>query len=145
MTDGLGEASDDLAPGSLFLKKLNAHPKPVGVRYHVGIGTRSFLDARRQAALLIDLKRILTARGAPPAAVRRCVDFLSSDELTDGRGDGAVTVASARLKRADTERTFALNHAELLSLPGDRPEASVVFQWIATQMKWRPKDGVLDD
>jgi hypothetical protein len=45
--DGLGEAADDLEPGSEFLASLNALPRAAGVRYHVGIGTRSYLNAEQ--------------------------------------------------------------------------------------------------
>lgn len=41
VTDGLGEARNDIAPGSRFLEELNAKPRRADVRYTIVAGNRS--------------------------------------------------------------------------------------------------------
>ena len=62
ISDGLGEAADDLAPDSEFLAMLNALPRQGGVRYHVGIGSHSLIAAGEREQLLLDVKRVLVQR-----------------------------------------------------------------------------------
>lgn len=53
-----------------------------------------------------------------------------ADELVDGKADGAVTIDSATIKTVTSVKRFSLCHNELISLPGNRPEASPVFRWL---------------
>lgn len=130
LRDGLGEARVDLMPQSAFLRMLNAHPHPPHVRYHVGIGTRSFLTTEQTAEITRVVQQRLTDPGLSPALRTRWRQIVEAPELAPGQGDGAVSLTSARLPDAASERTFALNHLELISLPGRKPEDSEVFQWI---------------
>ena len=44
MQDGLGEAADDLRPGSEFLTTLNGRQRPpAGVTYHVAAGRKAYV------------------------------------------------------------------------------------------------------
>ena len=51
-------------------------------------------------------------------------------ELHEGRGDGVVSVESARLRCAATERIVPLDHFELLSAPDE------AFRFVKETMKW---------
>ncbi|HUY34052.1 MAG TPA: alpha/beta fold hydrolase [Pirellulales bacterium] len=136
LRDGLGEAAVDLRPGSQFFKTLAAGRRPAGVRYYVAIGRRSFLPDDRRAAIERELTDFFRRRKIPEEIRRAVLDALAGDELRDGRGDGAVAIDSARLKGADGERIFDLNHTELLALPGERPEEAKLFQWVLATLGW---------
>jgi len=130
LNEGLGEARMDLQPGSLFLRTLNAQPRPQNVRYHVGLGTKSFVTADQAEEITQVLQRRLAAPDLPSALRARWQQVRDAPEWVPGQGDGAVSASSAHLPGADHERTFALNHLELKDLPGAKPEESAVFQWI---------------
>jgi len=134
--DGLGEAAQDLRPGSFFLRTLDARRRPAGVRYHVGIGKRGFVDAQGLADLRRSLDNRLQLRGASDLRRARLAGFLhQADALCTGKGDGAVTIASARLLCADSQRTFDLTHIELLQVPEKNPESAPVFRWILETLR----------
>ena len=118
--DGLGEAATDMSPGSAFLKRLNARPRRAGVDYHilagdVGIISRAarasidaqFLAAKRQGGLLGGVTRLAVGNDLS--------DRL--DELTDGAGDGCVSVARSKLEGVTDHVTIHANHAELIRAP----------------------------
>lgn len=118
--DGLGEAANDMTPGSAFLKVLNGRPRRPEVAYHILAGDSAFLApparrqieeraeaARRQAGLLGGLARF--AVGADLS------DRL--DEVTDGSGDGCVSVARTKLDGVGDHVVIHANHAELIRAP----------------------------
>jgi pimeloyl-ACP methyl ester carboxylesterase len=131
--DGLGEAAADLRPDSEFLKALNARKRPVaGVTYHVvagrkGLVPKSVLAAAQLAAAKVDNKDLRDP----------LVAILKSPEFQDGLGDGVVTIESALLTGVESRQTFELNHLQLVSLPGEPPEACEVFQWIMKILDWK--------
>lgn len=130
LQDGLGEARVDLTPQSAFLRRLNAFPRPRDVRYHVGIGTKSFLSAEQTTRLHDVLRQRLADPDLSPKLRARWQPLIAAAELVPGQGDGAVSLGSAHLGDVASERTFALHHLDLIRLPEDRPEESDVFQWI---------------
>lgn len=120
--DGLGEAAADMTPGSDFLKTLNGRPRRVGVPYHILAGDVAFLPpstrrqiedqvtlARKQGGLLGNLVRVATGDG------HNLSDRL--DEVTDGSGDGCVSVARTRLAGVSDHVVIHANHAELIRAP----------------------------
>ncbi len=132
--DGLGEAADDLRPGSEFLTALNARPRPPeGVTYHCAAGAKSpvprpVLCAAQAAAARMTL-------GKPRDEL---VALLTLPELDSDSGDGAVAIEAALLPGVEDRRTFELTHLQLVTLPGDRPENCEVFQWIVGALDWEP-------
>jgi len=137
--DGLGEAAQDLKPGSVFLRTLDAKRRPSSVRYHAAVGCRGFLAPDDLAALRQQLDRRLQQRGASELQRAQLAGFLSqADALCTGRGDGAVTIASATLPGADSQRTFDLTHVELLHVPEQQPDSAPVFQWILEIFRSQP-------
>lgn len=134
---GLGEASADLRPGSRFLAELNRQPRPGRVRYHLAIGSRAILTDRECAAVKQDLARFLDARDVPASRRERLLTLIACDELRTGKGDGAVTIRSATLPGAASRKVFDRSHAELLSLPGGRPERNEVFVWMLDVLGWK--------
>jgi len=128
LADGLGEAADDLLPGSDFLKEINARPRRAGVGYHILAGDRGFLTpaARRRIELQVGSAKV--AGGLFGGLARLAGGDLSErlDALTDGLGDGAVSVAATRLEGVADHRTIHANHLELIRAPLLFPEPGPV-------------------
>jgi len=91
--DGAGEAKIDLLPGSLFLESLNARPDPKGVKMMIIAGIASpWGKDEIENFVTTARKRIPTSR---QENLREFETFLHS--MTEGLGDGLVTVDSTRL------------------------------------------------
>jgi pimeloyl-ACP methyl ester carboxylesterase len=129
--DGLGEAADDLRPGSLFLTQLNKQLPPPDVRYRVAIGNRGFMTEDQAVRVMTELESALTRRGVSATRRAEILGKLGQvEELQHGRGDGAVSVKSARLKGAGVEKIFDVNHLQFLPIPAADPASNEVFRWI---------------
>ena len=119
LSDGLGQAAQDMLPGSTFLKKLNLRPRRLGLAYHIIAGDRGFLTqvSRAQIEGRIDLlKRNSGIFGRlTQTATADLPDLL--DELTDGTGDGCVSIERTRLEGVADHVTIHANHAELIRAP----------------------------
>jgi pimeloyl-ACP methyl ester carboxylesterase len=119
LSDGLGQAAEDMLPGSPFLKEMNRHSRRQGLPYHIMAGDRGFLtrEARAQTQGRIDL--VTRNSGIfgrlTQAATTDLPDLL--DELTDGTGDGCVSVERTRLAGVADHVTIHANHAELIRAP----------------------------
>jgi pimeloyl-ACP methyl ester carboxylesterase len=98
LRDGLGEAGIDLLPDSVFLTRLERCERNPNVAYHLVLGTRAPLDRVMLATVGgLVLSRFARLDGSEillPKARRFVADL---DELIDGSGDGAVSVARGRL------------------------------------------------
>ncbi len=98
LEDGLGEAGGDLLPGSVFLTRLSQFPRNPRVRYHLVLGTRSVLTEAQLAAVRAGAKSQLDGHRATRLLEPKLTSWLMDlDELVDGRGDGAVSVARGEL------------------------------------------------
>ena len=140
--DGVGLAADDMTPGSGYLAALNANGRRVGVRYHLLAGDVAYLDAegRRRFEAIAGTRGLLGGFGK----------FLSSglsnslDEITDGLGDGCVSVASTRLEGVTDHQVIHANHLELIRAPLLYPEPGPVAS-MPDLLRWlgedRPKGG----
>ena len=51
LSDGLGQAAEDMLPGSVFLKRLNARPRRPGIAYHILAGDSGFLTREGRAQI----------------------------------------------------------------------------------------------
>ncbi len=107
--DGAGEAKIDLLPRSQFLRTLNERPHPKGVQMLVIAGIASpwneddvhrFIDFARDRSPTADGKTL-----------RNLEAFLKS--MSDGLGDGLVTVESTRLDGVD-HRTVRGTHLSMI-------------------------------
>lgn len=136
LAEGLGEAGVDLRPGSEILKKLATTARPPGVRYHVVLGTKGLVERHELPALEAEFRRFVKRKRLPLEEEECVLKQLSSlYEIVHGLGDGAVTVASARLPGAKTTLTCASNHLDLVEGGGDSP----VFRHVLHTLGW-PKD-----
>jgi pimeloyl-ACP methyl ester carboxylesterase len=116
--DGLGEAGGDLLPGSVCLQRLAARGRNPKVKYHIVLGTRSVLSEeelqRLRDRLRTRLERGRLGRLVKPRLERWAADL---DELVDGRGDGAVSVARGGLEGVEPV-LVPLDHIGLVRLRG---------------------------
>jgi len=132
--DGLGEAAEDLKPGSKFLLALNGQRRAAGVRYHTILGNKSILSEAERSALETEWLRISQQRKVPELTRTRILEMLQAPELKDRSGDGAVSLTSARLSDVQSEKVFELDHMQLL-IPAEPTSAdSDVFGWIIHQL-----------
>ena len=107
--DGAGEAKIDLLPGSRFLTELNARPHPAGLDMLIIAGVTSPWKES-------DIKRwVKDMREKVPKESQKWVDMLGENmiAMTDGLGDGLVTVESARLEGV-SHRTVDGNHLSMI-------------------------------
>ena len=119
LSDGLGQAAEDMLPGSPFLKELNRRPRRQGLPYHIVAGDRGFVtrEGKSQIEGRIDLvTRNSGIFGRLTQAATADVPALL-DELSDGTGDGCVTVERTRLEGVVDHLTIHANHAELIRAP----------------------------
>jgi pimeloyl-ACP methyl ester carboxylesterase len=128
LSEGLGEAADDMVPGAAFLKRLNARPRRSGVAYHILAGDAGFLTQTGRQKLEAQLRTATRAVGVFGKLARLATPNLDAvlDELTDGTGDGAVSVRSTRLDSVTDHVTIHSNHVELIRGPMLYPDPGPV-------------------
>lgn len=124
-TDGRGEAGDDLAPDSPFLKQLNARPRRAGVEYTIIAGDQHMVA--RWIAEAVDC----TKQSIPKKhwwGVRQTVSGLEKAEhkLREqrGRSDGVVSVESTRLAGVNDLVIVKADHNALVMSMGTNPPAA---------------------
>lgn len=147
LSDGIGQAADDLLPGSAFLARLNGGPRPAAVPYHILAGDRGVItrDVREQAQAQLEaaarqggFMSLLTR-----AASREVAPLL--DEMADGSGDGCVAVERTRLPGVHDHETIHANHAELIRAPllypdpGPVPCMPHVLRWLNADLPPRAR------
>jgi pimeloyl-ACP methyl ester carboxylesterase len=119
LSDGLGQAAEDMLPGSPFLTGLNRRPRRQGLSYHIIAGDRGFLTREGRAQIEGRIDLVTRNSGIfgrlTQAATADLPDLL--DELTDGTGDGCVSLERTRLEGVDDHVTIHANHAELIRAP----------------------------
>ncbi len=107
--DGAGEAKIDLLPGSLFLTTLNQRPHPQGVEQLIIAGVISpwsESDVEKWPDTIAPYLPVV-----PKGQLEALSDSLMS--VTNGLGDGLVTVASTRLPGV-AHRTVAGTHLSMI-------------------------------
>lgn len=109
--DGLGEAADDMVPGSSFLADLNARPRNPDVRYTIFLGTCASVTEGEMKWM----RTALQETGGQCPGLRDCTgrfDELLSDmeELVEGKGDGVVALKRGRLDGVDDVIELPFGH-----------------------------------
>jgi pimeloyl-ACP methyl ester carboxylesterase len=145
LSEGLGEAADDLSPGSPFLKALNARPRRAGVSYHILAGDAGFLTPELRGRVEGQYTAISRGAGLIGNMARFALRDLPAqlDELTYGFGDGCVSVKSTVLEGVADHKTIHANHVELirgpLLYPDPGPVAGMPFILESLNGTPRPK------
>jgi len=119
LSDGLGQAAEDMLPGSAFLNGLNRRPRRQGVAYHILAGDRGFLTGEGRVQLEARLELVTSNAGILGRVTKLATADMPVllDELTDGTGDGCVAVERTRLDGVADHVTIHANHAELIRAP----------------------------
>lgn len=142
LSDGLGEAAEDMRPGSVFLKTLNGRPRQKGVKYHILAGDAGFLSRPARGQVETQFKTITKNAGVLGGLTRLAVPDLPAqlDELTDGRGDGCVAIRSTMLDGVDDFEVLHANHVELIRGPLLYPEPGPVacMPWLLKRVGPKP-------
>ncbi len=128
LSDGIGEAADDLLPDSPFLKALNARPRRAEVAYHILAGDSGFITPETRKRIETQARSLQKASGLLGNLTSLALGDLPSqlDEITDGTGDGCVSVASTRLEGVTDRKVLHANHVELIRGPLLFPEPGPV-------------------
>jgi pimeloyl-ACP methyl ester carboxylesterase len=116
--DGLGEAADDLCPGSEFLHELNSRPRNPRVRYSILLGT----GARIEEEQLMWVRESICEKLAKLPGGERSADRLAEilndiDELVAGKGDGVVAVKRGRLDGVSDTLIMPFGHLAVTGEP----------------------------
>jgi pimeloyl-ACP methyl ester carboxylesterase len=139
--DGLGEACEELQPNSPFLTNLNQCQRAPGVRYTIFAGNQGPLPPLAQLVsgiAISELQRgaVRTSGNEASVIVEQTLDclreLLQSDELAQGRGDGAVSVESARLAGVNDFRVVPINHTHWCEV--ERPAVADLVRKIARKI-----------
>jgi pimeloyl-ACP methyl ester carboxylesterase len=139
--DGLGEAAGDMTPGSAFLRRLNSRPRRAGVAYHIVAGNTGLLNAPTRRQIEAQIAAAKRQAGLLGGLVRFAAGSALSDqldEISDGTGDGCVSVARTKLEGVTDHVTIHANHAELIRAPllftDDGPVACMPYL-----LRWLPR------
>ena len=120
VSDGLGEATADVSPGSVFLDRLNAHPRNTNVRYTILLGTSGPMEVDEMDSLRTTVREYTDNN--------RFMRFVSSklnnalndlDEVVNGKGDGAVSCERGKLADVDDVIELPFSHASVLNPNAD--------------------------
>lgn len=111
IVDGLGEAADDMVPGSTFLTDLNARPRNPKVHYSIFLGTCASVSEGEMKWM----RTALQETGGNCPGLRDCTgrfDNLLADmeELVEGKGDGVVALKRGRLSGVDDVIELPFGH-----------------------------------
>lgn len=121
----------DLAPNSALVRRLERQVPPPGVRYHSLIGQKGFVPKDQLPKLVREWERQVERLRLDPHDERKAKSLPERlGELHEGRGDGIVSIESARLRGARTERVVSLDHIELLSKPDE------AFRYMKQTLGW---------
>jgi pimeloyl-ACP methyl ester carboxylesterase len=119
LSDGLGQAAQDMLPSSPFLTKLNRRPRRPGVPYHILAGDRGFLTQEARGQLEARIALVNDNAGIFGRVTKLATADMPAllDELSDGTGDGCIAVERTRLDGVTDHVTIHANHAELIRAP----------------------------
>jgi len=141
LSDGAGEAAEDLMPGSVFLSRLNRRPLATSIHYTIIAGRMSPIDESSVSSLTSKARAIAEKSDAPAwlkkwiaKADKQTTVFV--DELVRGIGDGCVTIDSAQLDGVEDFVVLEANHVSLIInlLPEQRnipPAIPIVLERLA--------------
>lgn len=117
--DGLGEAAKDMTPGSSFLAELNRRPRRGGVAYHILAGDSGLVTKATRKQVQSQIESLRNGKGLMAGLARAATADMEArlDEVSDGSGDGCVSVARTRLEGVRDHVTIHANHAELIRAP----------------------------
>jgi pimeloyl-ACP methyl ester carboxylesterase len=150
LSDGLGQAAQDMLPGSAFLKQLNRRTRRLDTPYHILAGDRGFLTREGRAQIEGRIDLLTRNTGIFGRLTQTATADLPGllDELTDGTGDGCVSVERTRLEGVADHVTIHANHAELIRAPLLFPDPGPVacmpdlLRWLKAELERGERSGM---
>ena len=141
INDGLGEACEELVPQSGFLRELNSRARATHVRYSIIAGTGGLISPliRLASSVAIRETKDRTRIDSLPNAsdlLARADELLLSDEFAQGMGDGAVSVASARLDGVSDFSLAPVHHGEWAQV--EKPSVQALVKTVARLLSRTP-------
>jgi hypothetical protein len=120
VADGLGEAGNDLIPGSEFLTTLNARDRNPRIKYSIFLGSHAAVSSGERDLLRWALRRSLDEFDEVPGSAQE-LDALvvDLDELVEGQGDGVVALKRGRLDGVDDVVVLPFDHLSCTDEPED--------------------------
>ena len=116
VTDGLGEATADLQPHSVFLDRLNNHPRNPEVQYTILLGSAGPMDEGEMEELRATLRDYTDGNRYFRFATSKFNGAVTNlDEVVQGKGDGAVSVESGQLDDVSDVVVLPFAHASILN------------------------------
>lgn len=106
----VGTAKDELKINSVLLQELAARPRAAGVRYSIIAGSGGPVSATWVDASFLVSDLFLSDQPDVKAALDSAREIASLDEWTKGRGDGVVSVESAKLSGVSDFVTLPFGH-----------------------------------
>jgi hypothetical protein len=118
--DGLGEAADDLTPGSLFLTQLNRQKRNAAVEYSILLGTGGPLSEKSVERLRMFISEQGERNRVTRILSKKALALLEDvDEVIEGKGDGAVAVQRGRLDGVEDVVVVGFAHTQLMDGVGE--------------------------
>ncbi|MEQ8208351.1 MAG: alpha/beta fold hydrolase [Lacipirellulaceae bacterium] len=126
VVDGLGEAADDLVPGSPFLTELNSRPRNPDVRYTIFLGTAATMSNEEMRWI----RKAIRKTGSKLPGIRGSANRLEKlleemDEVVEGRGDGIVSVERGKLAGVDDVIVLPFGHLSVTDAATSDPVRQV--------------------
>ena len=128
-SDGLGEGAIELLPESDFLQRVARHKPQKSEIWFCIAGDRGPVKRIDSAKLQAQLDGIVANASVSARTKSHLNSFFHSQELNDGMGDGAVTVASAVAPWAFESRVFREDHLSLLQTRDSKGKKTECFSW----------------
>ncbi len=124
LTDGTGQATDDLKPGSKFLEDLNNRPRRYGVQYTIILG-RQHIASRLTADACASAEGCFSPNVWGTRQVHAAIGKIEGHyRAQTGDGDGVVSLESGRLDGVDDVIVLPADHNALaMSVSGKQPAA----------------------
>lgn len=118
VVDGLGEAADELCPGSPFLEDLNSRSRNPRVQYSVILGTGARMtEAELEWIRESVLHKFAKVPGAEGGVTQLEALLGDMDELVEGKGDGVVAVSRGRLSGVSDTLVLPFGHLSVTGAP----------------------------
>jgi pimeloyl-ACP methyl ester carboxylesterase len=132
VTEGLGQAGNDLLPGSEFLNQLNSRPRRAGVRYTIIAGNRSGVK-RAEGNCVQRIASWIPRQSRSWWGVRTCYRRLQQSaehlHVQTSDSDGPVALTSTRLPGVNDYVVLPADHISLyLAVDGNPPAAWTVIR-----------------
>lgn len=110
IVDGFNEAAEDLSPDSKLIAEINAAQRNPEVRYSILAGNDAPLRGTMGNLVGSIWQRVSESIAEPEFIGSRIDTILNCDELRKGKGDGVVTLVSARLTGVDDFQELPMHH-----------------------------------